>query len=424
MNAVTIEWINEGKDIANYLQLMKGDERYNFSTLFNSAKEMIEGRTATNNNVGAILNVCKILSDQPLKLNIDRNYITQLTATGDVLYDIHLLRALEGIDISGVDDSHYEELAKIAYCYTDTYGIWGKTLTYRNSTMVKVMGWLIKNNKHKGQPNEEKDIITEMANIKNILDISYQSLITFVNDWGKVALNNNEKNSVLANVFVGEDWPKAFLAVENPLSRAILNKYYHDFNEQSISSFINTNTGWEINSYWLKTLNVLVEDERFIKECSGKLIEITNRVVEGICIGSIADGNANMNLQKTLLKQVGFAEVSTKVNEMMGRFDKLKINKFIFLSLHHYMKKTKGYETQFLNNILRPIINDSDVQGVILNNLVFYEPLIKENIVQASELKTELIKIHNNSSDEKMKAMIERLNIIEPDKQISKEGNK
>ena len=66
-----------------------------------------------------------------------------------------------------------------------------------------------------------------------------------------------------------------------------------------------------------------------------------------------------------------------------------------------------------MNKILRPIIGQVAVQSIVLGDLKRYERLLKENIDQASELKTELIKMHDNSQNPEWVALIERLEIVE-----------
>ena len=59
-----------------------------------------------------------------------------------------------------------------------------------------------------------------------------------------------------------------------------------------------------------------------------------------------------------------------------------------------------------------PIIGDAEVQSIILGNKGFYESLIRDNIDQASELRLELIKLYKESTNEDLKSMIERLEIL------------
>ena len=416
VNKTAISFIKEGSDISERIDLLKDDDRYDFSELLSAARDIIEEETATDENIGAVLNMCKALSDEPLKLNVNLAYLDTFIHESGVTFDLLLLRALAGKEISGEEASYYAEMARIAYYYTDTYEIWKNTHAYGTQVMAKVLGNLIKDNRHQGKPDQIKDVLTDMANIESRTGIDRQLLVRFVNDWGKQTLNDVEKKVVLPNVFGNENWCKALLEEKCLLSDSMLEKYYQDFNSQPLTSFVNANNAWvaQNTSYWLRVLKILVESVEFKSACSKKLIEITTHVIEGICTGHITDGNGNMDLQLKLLSWVEFANVSSKVNEMMGKFGngQLSINVFKFKALHHYLEKTRGYETQYLNDILKPVIGNADVQGIILGNKDFYEQLLHDNMDQASDLKAELIKLHDSSKNEEFKTMVERLEIL------------
>lgn len=102
----------------------------------------------------------------------------------------------------------------------------------------------------------------------------------------------------------------------------------------------------------------------------------------------------------------------------MSRFGtgQLQINAFKFKSLHHFMEKTAGYETQYLNNVLKPVVSDEEIQGIIAENVEFYESLIRNHLEQASDLKVGLVKLYGGTGNAAMKEMIDRLGIIEKDK--------
>lgn len=416
VNTAAISFIKEGSDISERINLLKNDERYDFSELLSAAKSLIEGETATDDNIGAVLNMCKTLSDNPLKLNVNLGYLDTLIHESGVTFDLQLLRALAGKEISGEEESHYAEMARIAYYYTDTYNVWKNTHAYGTHVMAKVLGNLIKDNRHQGKPDQIKDVLTDMANIESRTGVDRPLLIRFVNDWGKQTLNDVEKKVLLPNVFGNESWCKSLLDEKCPLSESILEKYYQDFNSQTLTSFVNANNAWvaQNTSYWLRVLKILVDSADFKNSCSEKLTEITIHVIEGICTGNIADGNGNMDLQLKLLSWAEFVNVSSKVNEMMGKFGngQLTINVFKFKALHHYMEKTRGYETQYLNYVLKPIIENDKVQSIILGNKDFYEQLLRNNLDQASDLKTDLIKLHDSSANGDFKAMVERLEIL------------
>lgn len=415
LNVYVADRIKEGVDFSDAIKLLKDDVRYDLNDLLIATRGMIEGKTATDDNIESVLNMCKVLSNGPLKLNVNLAYLDSLSHDGAVLYDLQLLRALEGKEISGEKESYYANLAELAYSYTDSYGIWKKTLTSSTMVMKNVMACLIKNNQHLGDLNEIEDVLTEMSNIRTLTNVEHGLLIRFINDLGKNTLNDVEKKVVLSNVFGNEMWCKALIKENCPLSTAILEKFYHDFNEQSITAFMTSNNAWVTlnNSYWLRVLKTLIDTKEFKQTCSEKLVEITTHIIDGIFTGHIIDKNENMDLQSKILSWAEFNKVSSKVIDMMGKLGgQLTINVFKFKSLHHYMEKTRGYETQYLNYVLKPIIGNNEVQGIIYDNKDFYKPLLHTNLDQASDLKKEMINSYDNSTHEGFKTMIKGLKIL------------
>lgn len=418
LNKAAISWITEGIDVSLMLQLLTNDERYDFSDLLREAKKMIVEEKCTDDNIEPVLKVCKALSKKPWDIMANVNYLDTLSHEGDVLYDLQILRAIGGKEIPGENDAYYAEMAKVAYNYVVTYYLWDKTHSYGTQVLAKVMGWLIANNKHIGTTEKITDVITGMANIESRTGAKKEDIIRFVNDWGRTTLNETEKKVTLANVFGQESWCKALMEVGNPLSEAILNKYYADFNAQVVTVFINGGWAAQNNSYWLRNLKVLIDGDAFKAACREKLVEITNALIESICNNQIVAGSPNIDLQEKLLSWAKFGDVSSKVNNMMSRFGtgQLQINAFKFKSLHHFMEKTAGYETQYLNNVLKPVVSDEEIQGIIAENVEFYESLIRNHLEQASDLKVGLVKLYGGTGNAAMKEMIDRLGIIEKDK--------
>jgi hypothetical protein len=415
LNEYVINQINDGNDISESIKLLNEDKRYNLNDILTNARELIETKSAKDNNIVAVLNMCKVLSTEPLKLNTTLDYLNTFTHNGAVLYDLQLLRALVGKEVSGVDDTYYAKLAEVSYVYADTYDIWSKTLTSSTNVIRKVMACLINKNYHCGDSNNVKDMLTEMSRIKQLTNVEYSSIIRFVNDWGRGNLNDIENKVVLSNVFNDERWCKTLNEEDCQLSKIILEKFYHDFKQQPITAFMTSNNTWGMltNSYWLRVLNVLIDSNEFKYTCKDKLEEIVTHVIEGICTKNITSNSDNMELQSKLLLWVDFEKVSSKVIDVMDKFGNSRtINTFMFISLHHLFEKTRGFETKYLNYILKPIITNVDVQQIILDNLDFYENLLGENMDQASDLKTEIIKLYETSENDKFKNLIERLEIL------------
>ena len=407
--------IEEGVDLSEAMKLLKADARYSFNDLFIKARGLVENKSAKDGNIEAVLNMCKVLSDGPLKLNVTLPYLDSLSHEGAVLSDLQILRALEGKEINGKDGSYYDGLAEISYRYTDTYGIWKKTLSSKTIVMKNIMSSLIVNNNHHGNLDEVKDVLTEMSNIKTLTNVDCGSLIRFVNDCGKINLNDLEKKVPLSDVFSNETWCKALLLENCPLSNAILEKFYHDFNSRPLNEFLNSNNAWVslTQSYWLRVLSVLIDSDEFKSVCSEKLVEIAEHIIDGVSAGNINDRNENIDLQSKILSWVEYDNVSSKVIDVMAKFGvQHTMTVFKFKTLHHYLEKTRNYETQYLNYVLKPIIDMNEVQTIVYDNKEFYEPLLRANLDQASDLKRKMITAFENSTHGGFKEMIKGLNIL------------
>ena len=407
--------IKEGVDLSDAIKLLKDDSRYDFNNLFITARSLIELKLSTDVNIESVLKMCKVLSEGPLKLTVNLTYLNTLSHSGAVLYDLQILRALEGMELSGVEDSDYGAMAEISYCYTDTSGIWEKTLSSKTVIMKNIMASLIANNHHHGKLDDAKDILSEMSNIRTLTNVKHRLLIRFVNDWGKANLNAMEQKAVLSEVFKDDVWYKALLEEHCEFSKAILEKCYYDFKSQPLTTFVNSNNAWvsSSNSYWLRVLKILIDNDEFKQTCSQKLAEIAECVIVGISTGHIIDGNENLDLQSKILSYVEFEKVSSKVIDVMSKFGGQQVmTVFKFKSLHQYLEKTRGYETQYLNYVLKPIIDNHEVQTIISDNKDFYELLLRDNLDQASDLKIGMVRVFDNSTNEGFKDIVKRLNIL------------
>lgn len=414
LNNDLLSRVTDGIDILDVLRTIQGDERFNLSGLNEGARSMIEGETATDDNIESAINVCKELNKEPLNLHVKLAFLDQLTHTGGVKDDLQVLRALVGKDLSGLSDEDYTKMAQVAYNYVNTDDLWDKTISVGTAVLAKIMAWLIVNNLHCGQFKTDKDMITGMSNIHSKTGAGQKEIIKFVDDWGKKSLNETENSISLSKVLDSETWVVALLADKNNYSKSVLAKYYKDFNSQPITTFIASNNSWANSTYWLKVLKALIDDSDFKIVCKEKLIEITGHVVEGVATGAIVSGNSNQDLQDKLLSWVHFDNVSSKVSDAMVQFANRQqtINKYKFTNLHRYLEQVKGYENAFLNYVLNPLINDADVQKIIIDTPSVYEPLIRDNISLASDLKEALIKLYGTTKNEGLKALIGKSGII------------
>lgn len=415
MNQYCLGQISNNLDVMFILELLNSDKRFEFSGLLKSARELIESHhDVTSSNFEAVVKVLKHLSKEPLKLKLDANYLATLKYEGDMIADYRVLMMLVGMDVPGLGDADYEAMSQVVFEYESMETIWSKCQVVNTTVMVQMTKYLVEYDLHDGKPTGTKNVISEMVMVAKKTKVAYQTIIKFLNDWGRKKLTTEEETMDFSANLTEEGWIDALEANKNTFSKAVLSKYYKDCGTKEWNLFVSAQNTWIPTNYWPKMLKRLALDEDFWRTNPVNLKTITERLITGICSETITSSSIDQEMLDKILKKVEFSEVSSTVNEVLGKFSSTyHINEYKFMKLHHYFEKTINHEEIMLNKILRPIIGAASVQGVILGNLYYYEPLLVKHLSQASDLKNELVKMNDTTKNEGLKALIGRLGIID-----------
>ena len=415
LNTYCQEQIANNNDVSDIVKLTAGDKQFDYSKLKDAARKMIEGKEVTSNNFEPVLKVLKILSDKPMTLNLDSTYLSGLQYEGELKPDYRVLLMLAKKEINGLRDTDHEAMAQVVFQYESTQRIWERCQMVNTVVYAQFTAYLIKNRLYDGKVTNTKDVINEMVTVVAKTGVDRKDVIQYLNAWGRRGLTQEEKQIDFAAVLPQEAWIDALMADKNDFSKALLEKYYKDCGSKAWNQFMDSSNVWIEGYYWSKIIKRVVKDADFWQTNPINVVEIVNHLIDGICSRTITENTMDGEVLTIFLTRVKFTSVSTKVNEAMDKFasNAYSINLFIFQKLHHYFEQTRNHEVVFLNKILKPIIGQSSVQSIVLGNNIRYEKLLKENIDQASELKTELIKMHDGSQNPEWVALIERLEIIE-----------
>ena len=421
LNAFCIEQIANNDDISDVVALTVGDNRFDYSKLNDASRKMIEGQEVTSKNFEPVIKVLKILNEGPMKLSLDSAYLSGLQYDGELKPDYRVLLMLANKEINGLSDADCEAMAEVVFKYESAKTIWENCQTVNTTVYAQFTAYLIKNKHHDGKVTDTKDVVSEMVNIVNKTGVDRKDIIQYLNDWGRKGLTQEEDQLDFHVVLPQEAWIDTLVADKNVFSKALLEKYYKDCGSKTWNLFMDSTNVWMAGRYWSKIMKRVVREADFWRTDPSNDVEIVNHLIDGICSRTIVEGAMDEEVMTALLSHVKFTSVSTKVNEAMNKFasNTYSINLFIFQKLHHYFEQTRNHEEVFLNMILKPIIGQDTVQSIILGNLGRYEKVLKENIDQASELKAELIKMHDSSKNSEWVALIDRLGIMD----VKEEGN-
>lgn len=415
INQYCLGQITNNNDVMFILELLTGDKLYEFNGLLNSARELIEShRDVTNSNFEPVVKVLKYLSKEPLKLQLDANFLSTLKYEGDLIADYRVLMMLAGMEVPGLGDLDYGAMAQVVFEYESMETIWNKCQVTNTTVMLQMTKYLVEHNLHDSKPTGTKNVLSEMVTVAKKTKVVYQTIIKFLNDWGRQKLTTEEETMDFTATLTEEGWIDALEADKNTFAKAVLGKYYKDCGAKDWNMFINAQNIWIATNYWPKMLKRLAIDIDFWRTNPANMKSIAEHLITGICSETITSSSIDQPMLDKILENVKFSDVSSTVNEVLGKYSSTyHITEYKFLKLHYYFEKTINHEVIMLNKILKPIIGFASVQNVVLGNLDYYEPLLVKYISQASDLKSELVKMNETTKNEDMKALIGRLGIIE-----------
>ena len=415
MNLYCLGQITSDLDVMFILELLNGDKRFEFSGLLKSARELIENHhDVTSSNFEPVIKVLKYLSKDPLKLQLDTNFLTSLKYEGDMIADYRALMMLTGMEVAGLGDSEYEAMAQVVFEYESMETIWNKCQVTNTIAIAQMTKFLIEHDMHDSRPTGTKNVISEMVTVATRTGVACEAMIKYLNNWGRNMLTEEEKTMDFAAILTKEAWIDALEAVKNTFAKAVLSKYYRDCGTKEWNLFVNAQNSWLAANYWPKMLKRLALDTDFWRTNPANMKSIIEHLIIGICSETITSSNIDQTMLDKILENVKFSDISSTVNEVLGKFSNTyHINEYKFMKLHRYFEQTINHEVIMLNNILKPIIGLASVQNVVLGNLGYYEPLLVKHISQASDLKVELVKINDTTPNDNLKALIRGLDIIE-----------
>ena len=321
----------------------------------------------TSSNFEPVVKVLKYLSKEPLKLQMDTNFLTTLKYEGDMIADYRVLMMLAGMEVVGLGDFDYEAMAQVVFEYESMETIWSKCQVANTNVMAQMTKYLIEHDLHDPKPTETKNVISEMVTVATRTGVAYETIIKYLNDWGRNRLTVDEEAMDIAAILMKEAWIDALEAEKNTFAKAVLAKYYKDCGAKEWSLFINAQNTWIATNYWPKMLKRLALDTDFWRTGPANMKAITERLITGICSETITSSNIDQAMLDKILENVKFDDVSSTVNEVLGKFSgTYHISEYKFMKLHHYFEMTINHEVIMLNKILRPIIGLASVQNVVL----------------------------------------------------------
>ena len=276
-----------------------------------------------------------------------------------------------------IDDSLVASIAENIEYYADESDLIYKNQSWNNSTLNKVISYMIKHGI--GVYLNIFTIMPQYEDIKSRYNVTDEELLDFINKWDVKDLINKTIT----------DLPK--LKTLNPnsniydITSTIKNDFTDLINQTAIkilllsvkeTDLINT-IGNYSNDYCHRIINALIEND-----CMKPIPDIINNFGGLIC-ERIASGNVPINDYTTkIVKNIDGSKLTHVFSVIRDSYCNSNISidanrfKLLELNLRKY-GRLNGRTEDVIDKIIKPVIQNNDVKNVIIQNADFYKRLIK-----------------------------------------------
>lgn len=358
-----------------------------FSLLKETINSAITNELIEANNAGQIFNTyrCLFSNDKPLEKLPSSSFINTLrtnlentnkTTQNDGYIDTLSIYIAQNGSIN-IDDSLVASIAENIEYYADESDLIYKNQSWNNSTLNKVISYMIKHGI--GVYLNIFTIMPQYEDIKSRYNVTDEELLDFINKWDVKDLINKTIT----------DLPK--LKTLNPnsniydITSTIKNDFTDLINQTAIkilllsvkeTDLINT-IGNYSNDYCHRIINALIEND-----CMKPIPDIINNFGGLIC-ERIASGNVPINDYTTkIVKNIDGSKLTHVFSVIRDSYCNSNISidanrfKLLELNLRKY-GRLNGRTEDVIDKIIKPVIQNNDVKNVIIQNADFYKRLIK-----------------------------------------------
>lgn len=357
-----------------------------FCLLKKTIKSVIINELINANNAGQIFNTyrCLFSNDKPieklpsssfiniLRINLERAHKTTLR---DGYIDALSIYLVHNNSIN-IEDSLIAAIAENIVYYIDNSELIYNNLSWNNSTLNKVISYMIKHGI--GIYLNIFTIMPQYENIKNRYNVSDEELLRFIDRWDIKDLINKAITD-LSKL-------KALIPNSNiyDITSTIKNKFTDLINQTATkilllsvkeADLINT-IGNYSNDYCHRIINALIEND-----CMKPIPDIINNF-GGLVCERIASGNVAINDYTTkIVKNIDGSKLTHVFSVIRDLYCNSNIaidaNRFKILELNlRKYGRLDGRAGDVIDKIIKPVIQNNDAKNIIIENAAFYRKLI------------------------------------------------
>ena len=399
LNTVIKEAINKEFPYLNVLALLKGDVKYTVSEVGDYSVQQLNQKKSSALVADHLIGIQRLFFDK-FQSQLDANYITTLwqevqTEQGKAAFDeIYALKSVGVYEQLPSEDSQIDILKDKVLFYTSTNKLIAEFIANTGITFRgKLLKKMIIEKKHDSSP-DYPEFIEKWQSLVAGLGVTREDVIQFADSWGYKDIPDGTKAKLYFDILGEVTWIDSLLALDTPLSKALLVKCVADMSEQPITKYIQANTVSHANTNWNKALQKLVGTYYITIASFDKMTTIAAYLLDYVAKNSIF----NDVTWEALLNKVNYSAISTEVNDIrnniLNGISGYSMNAEKFQFLHEWLEQsginTDSHCSDAANQILAKVVDDERCRNIILGKKNYYKPIITNTVDNASALHDKL----------------------------------
>ena len=381
------------------LELLKEDTDYSVAEVGNYAVDQLNLKKAGPLMAANLIAIQRVFFDK-FHSTVDANYISTLwqgiqgANEGDAYNEIYVLKAFDSSEQLPHDEVHVNVLSEKLLFYSSMTQqmklfISNPNVHFRKNILKKMMT----ENIHDGIP-DYPEFIENWDSFVDGLGITRDVVVQFADNWGLKEIPETIMKKSYFDVLPDVAWIDVLLAANTPLAKALLTKCVDDMSSQSLSQFIQVNTGAHTNTSWDKALQKLIGTDYITTRRFGLMASMAGNLLDFVAKNSpVNDPTWNQ-----LLEKVRYTDISSLVNNIRNSILNGVANyqmtpakfKFLHVWLEQAGINTESHRSDAANQILSKVVDDESCQNIILGNKEYYRTIIATTIDTASDLHAKL----------------------------------
>lgn len=372
---------------SDVVKILKDTSYSDFLNLYTHILDTLKDWTeVTEDNIGEMFTTlhCLHSTEECVDIDFDSNKISSIktalensnkTNIEDGYIDVLTIQLISGTDIN-IAESHIAQVASIMDYYANFDDIVLNGISWNHKGLSNVVKYMIVNKTSKKVSVNR--LLPKYNEIKTRYAVKDEEVLSYFDRFNIATedFNLNEFESKVPISFF-----EASKSIQNDFTRTVNDLAIKALENNVTADMLKANIKQRTSYYWHQLIGLLLDDTsmKVIPQC---LVDFARKILEDIANGSKDipfDSYTKQMVSKVDCSAISDVFITLRNSYCNGRTS-MNAEQFVFLEdkLIEY-GELEQRAPEVLNNIVKPVINNSDCKSHLLMNAKFYKQLFKSS---------------------------------------------